>query len=180
MSPTLTLDKVHEREVRLDPQTGEQRLRVTKVNPYLLLSIGGQPNIFLQSGCAWYEGGERLEPPYPDWLLEQIARCTPHALREVGWGQAAPVPHRSELLSRLAHLSEEDLDALLSLADTVRQPGTDGAARHHESTLPARDAEEDEEDTRRSYDAQEAAEMAAAERAAAETAPSFVDQLLRR
>jgi hypothetical protein len=169
-----SLDRVHERESHLDPQTGEQRLRVTKINPYMLLSVGGHPNIFLQSGQAWYEGGQNLDPPYPDWLLTEIARCTPRALREVGWGQSAPVPHRSELLSRLAHLSEEDLDVLLSLTDQLHQAGGPSAPLEHESPLP--ESPDDDGDISSNYDALESVEMAHAE----QSAPSFVEALLRR
>jgi len=71
------------------PNSTESRL--TKVDPYVRICRAHEPPIFLQGGAAYSEGGPPVTP-LPEWFEEELAKITPKALEECGWGpKVAPV-----------------------------------------------------------------------------------------
>lgn len=70
---------------------GSQNSRLTQVTPYLRLSRGQEPPVYVQGGQVWSEGGADPLEQLPDWFGEEVAKASPAALKEVGWGVKEPV-----------------------------------------------------------------------------------------
>ena len=74
-------------EYRRDPNSGVAVL--TKLNPYIRIrSIGGdEPPIFIQGGQFMYEDSTVIpKDKLPAWAVEELAKITPKAKKEVGLG----------------------------------------------------------------------------------------------
>lgn len=80
---SLQINKVHHYQRERGP-SGELTARLVKTNPYLRFSVDGGGTVFLQGGHFFYEGGD-LCPDRPAWLLNEIRKASPAALRECGY-----------------------------------------------------------------------------------------------
>lgn len=56
---------------------------LTRVEPYVRLSSGEGPPIFIQNGAFWTEGGERVSDP-PGWVEDAVDRLDDRTKEEVG------------------------------------------------------------------------------------------------
>ena len=88
----LDLNNIH--EYRRIPGTLEMRLVST--HTAIRIKGAGQPPVFLQNSEAWWEGGQAVEKPWPDWLLTEIERIDPGVLAETGVSLPAAAKQPSE------------------------------------------------------------------------------------
>ena len=84
----LELRGVHKYE-RIPGTAGEARL--TGLNPYVRITRGDHPPIYVQGGQVYGEGGGPIEP-LPDWFPAEMARLSPKVRAEVGWRDDQPAP----------------------------------------------------------------------------------------
>lgn len=72
-------------EFSAHPETGAPVL--VRIQPYIRVSEGRNPPLFLQSGQVFTEGDGGVVHPeeYPPWLIDAIRRLKKHALAEVGF-----------------------------------------------------------------------------------------------
>jgi hypothetical protein len=57
--------------------------RLTRINPALRLGCEAG-HLYLQAGRVFEESGAEVKNP-PSWFAEELAKCDPAALREVGY-----------------------------------------------------------------------------------------------
>lgn len=114
----LQLAKVH----HYVKQPGENVVKLVKTNPYMRFSREGCGIIFLQAGHFWYEGGE-LCPDRPAWLMEEIRKASPVALKEAGYDEAR---ERAEQLeeqnSEVSQIRPPSKPIVTRRTTTVRRP----------------------------------------------------------
>lgn len=72
---------------------------IKKINPYLRLTKGDGPPVFLQGGRFYYESGEEVTDP-PDWLDGELKKLNPEALKQVGMEELIPKHEVSKPVSR--------------------------------------------------------------------------------
>jgi len=88
-------------------------------NAYLRLSVGGE-SVQLQGGQVYGTGGHRLtEDQYPGWLADELKKCNPQTLIDIGWLEPKPVPPPDPMAAArhaLSLLSDEERLALLETA----------------------------------------------------------------
>lgn len=88
----LSLDRVHEYQ----RVPGTQDMRLIRTQPYVRITHGGDPPIFIQGGQFYYQGGTPV-PALPEWLPDEIAHLSETVRAEVGLmetegGQPQPKP----------------------------------------------------------------------------------------
>jgi hypothetical protein len=83
MAP-LALDQVHQYQ-RLP---GTLEVRLVRTNPYVRITNGGEPPLFVQGGVIYSEGGDVITDP-PAWWAAEVLKLSPTVRAEVGLG---PVP----------------------------------------------------------------------------------------
>lgn len=77
----LELNKVH---TLTKPGLNEPS-RLVSVNPYICLSgENAESPVFIQGGKVYYAGGDEVKK-LPVWFAEEVAKCSPEALAEVGF-----------------------------------------------------------------------------------------------
>lgn len=77
MSLQLSL-KTHDQRVSRDG-----RVLQTRVNPYLRICVADLPPVFLQEGHFFAEEVGLLDiDDLPDWVIPELAKCTPESLDE--------------------------------------------------------------------------------------------------
>lgn len=69
--------------------SGSQAVRLTKVTPYIRLSSGQGPPIFIQNGKLWSEGGPPIKD-IPDWFYDELAKISKTALAAVNYKEEIP------------------------------------------------------------------------------------------
>ena len=75
----LELNKVH---ISTKPGLTEPS-RIISTNPYMCLSKG-DVSIFIQNGSLYYNNGSAVDKT-PEWFAEELSKCSPEALAEVGY-----------------------------------------------------------------------------------------------
>lgn len=68
-------------EYKRQPNSGMAVL--TRLNPYVRLSVEGQPPIFVQDGRYYAAGGDEIKMA-PDWVKGEVAKLSDRARKEVG------------------------------------------------------------------------------------------------
>lgn len=120
----LEISKVH----HYVKQPGENVVKLVRTNPYIRFSHKDGGTIFLQGGHFWYEGGD-LCSERPDWLLAELKKTSPAALKEAGFREQLE-PTDLEVSKNGTQLGQpETRQPVVSRKPIVRRPSHGSADR---------------------------------------------------
>lgn len=101
--------KVH----HLSEDANTKEVKVVRTTPYIRIQSGGGPTpLFLKQGRVADENGVE-QKPVPLWVWQEAAKCTPVALREVGFDPkfvAASASGTNEEQVEVQRLDEPDAE----------------------------------------------------------------------
>lgn len=113
--------KVYEYEKTRDAD-GNEAYRLARINPYISISAGGGPSVFLSGGQVHSAGGKVIpEDQWPAWLPGEIEKLSPQGRIKVGFPSDGDLASLAKSDDPLIAELKRDLDEARRQITELRQ-----------------------------------------------------------